>query len=738
MPADCELTFLNGGGDMGTQMRAHDWSTSPLGDPATWPQSLRTTVSLMLNSRYPMFVAWGPQLAFLYNDGYRPIFGAKHPHTLGLPFAEVWSEIWDDIRPLVERALAGESTFNENLHLIMERSGYPEDTWYTFSYSPVRDESGSVGGMFCACQETTSQVLADRRRDFRLDLEERLRGWSDPHAIMAIAAQSLGRHLGVGRCGYGEFEPTGEFLTVEREWTDGDQATLVKRLRLDNFIVVIDELRAGRIVRFDDVLTDPRSPAAGSAIAGIDVRAGIVAPLVKAGRLIAVFYVLQTAPRRWTDGEIALVSEVAERTWGAVDAARAEVNLRQSEAALRQLTADLEQRVVKRTRQREEALAKVHELQKMETIGQLTGGVAHDFNNLLLPITGVLELLRRRPGNDETVDRLISGALQSAERARTLISRLLTFAGRQHLQPCAVDISALVAGMEDLVARSIGPQIKVSFSARPDLPAARVDPGQLELAILNLAVNARDAMPGGGELQIEVTSADAAELAIKNLAPGSYVGLRVSDTGHGMDTETLKRAIEPFFSTKGVGKGTGLGLSMVHGLASQSGGTLRLSSTPGQGTVATLWLPVAQEVAQNLAKVSDDTVATMSPRTILLVEDEELVREATGEMLRGLGHKVHEAAFGVQGLEILNRESGIDLLISDYLMPGMSGAEFVLQARAMRPDIPALLITGYTNLAKDIGRGLPSLAKPFRQVELAAALAELVGNARGSRAMAAR
>ncbi|MGH7127697.1 MAG: PAS domain-containing protein, partial [Planctomycetaceae bacterium] len=164
---------------MGALMRAHDWSTSPLGDPSTWPQSLRTTVGLMLNSRYPMFVAWGPQLAFLYNDGYRPIFVAKHPHTLGLPFAEVWSEIWHDVLPLVERALAGEPTFNENLHLVMERNGYPEDTWYTFSYSPVRDESGGIGGMFCACQETTEQILADRRRDFWLVLEERLRGLQD-------------------------------------------------------------------------------------------------------------------------------------------------------------------------------------------------------------------------------------------------------------------------------------------------------------------------------------------------------------------------------------------------------------------------------------------------------------------------------------------------------------------------------------------------------------------------------
>ena len=709
-------------------MRTHDWSTSPLGEPSAWPQSLRTTVSLMLNSRYPMFVAWGPRLAFLYNDGYRPIFGAKHPHTLGLPFAEVWSEIWDDLLPLVERALAGESTFNENLHLVMERNGYPEDTWYTFSYSPVRDESGGVGGMFCACQETTSQVLADRRRDFRLALEDRLRGLQDPVSVMTIAAETLGLHMQVGRCGYGESDSRGEFLEVAQDWTDGVMPSLAGRLRLDDLGSVAGEFRAGRTIRLSDTLTDPRTRAVADAYARIgDMRAGISVPLVKDGRLVAAFYVHQSSPRRWTDEEESLVREVAERTWAAVSAARAEAALRQSESQLRQLNAELEARVFQRTRQHEEALAKVHELQKMEVIGQLTGGVAHDFNNLLQPIVGVLDLVRRRPENDDLSARLIAGALQSAQRARTLISRLLTFARRQHLEPSAVDIAALTAGMEDLIARSIGPQIRVLFDFAPGVPAAQVDPAQLELAILNLVVNSRDAMPVGGVLTIGVDHVDAEKALCQNLPPQRYVRLCVSDTGCGMDAETLKHAVEPFFSTKGVGKGTGLGLSMVHGLAAQSGGALRLESSPGQGTSATLWLPVAHEAAQALAKAGEVPIVRSQPKKILLVDDEDLVRNATAEMLAGLGHEVRQAGSGAQALEILAHEDGFDLLVSDYLMPGMDGAELVRQVRDIRPRIRALLITGYSRLAEDIGIGVPRLAKPFRQSELAASLAELDG-----------
>jgi signal transduction histidine kinase/CheY-like chemotaxis protein len=415
-----------------------------------------------------------------------------------------------------------------------------------------------------------------------------------------------------------------------------------------------------------------------------------------------------------------------------IRAVRSVLNARKRQYEARDVLArsreELERLVVERTREREEALAQLHEAQKLETIGQLTGGVAHDFNNLLTPVMGNLDLLRRRiSAEDHRSQRLLSNALQATSRAATLVQRLLAFARRQDLQPQAVDVSDLLHGIEDLVARSIGPTISVAVNAPSDLPAARVDPGQLELALLNLAINARDAMPGGGRLTIEV---DLVELPLpreESLKAGRYIRIRVADTGVGMDASTLKRAVEPFFSTKGLGKGTGLGLSMVHGLAAQSGGALRLSSKPGVGTVAELLIPVADEAATVCEQTQVEPPQAVRPATVLLVDDEELVRTGTAEMLADIGYSVIQAGSGVLALAVLRGgEAEIDILVTDYLMPGMSGAELVREAQRLRPDLPVLLVTGYTNLAQGPGAELPRLTKPFRQAELASRVADLL------------
>jgi signal transduction histidine kinase/ActR/RegA family two-component response regulator len=415
-----------------------------------------------------------------------------------------------------------------------------------------------------------------------------------------------------------------------------------------------------------------------------------------------------------------------------VRAVRSALNARRRQYEARDVLArsreELERLVAERTREREAALAQLHEAQKLETIGQLTGGVAHDFNNLLTPVMGNLDLLRRRiPADDRRSQRLIENALQATGRAATLVQRLLAFARRQDLQPRAVDVSGLLVGLEDLVTRSIGPTVAVVVDAPAGLPAARVDPSQLELAVLNLAINGRDAMPGGGRLTMEVRFEEVRDARGDRLKPGRYVRLCVADTGVGMDASTLRRAIEPFFSTKGLGKGTGLGLSMVHGLAAQSGGALMLSSTPGVGTRAELWLPVADEAAAANEPLHVETVLAARPSTVLLVDDEELVRIGTAEMLTDLGYSVIQAGSGVEALAALRRgEVEIDLLVSDYLMPGMNGADVVHEARRLRPDLPTLLMTGYTNLVQGAGAELPRLAKPFRQAELAARIAELM------------
>ncbi|HEU4498149.1 MAG TPA: PAS domain-containing protein [Sphingomicrobium sp.] len=375
-----------------------------------------------------------------------------------------------------------------------------------------------------------------------------------------------------------------------------------------------------------------------------------------------------------------------------------------------------------------EATARVHEMAKLETLGQLTGGVAHDFNNLLTPIVGALDMLRRQYESDERSNRLISGAMQAAERATTLVQRLLSFARRQHLESRTVDIKDLVEGMHDLMQRTIGPHITVHLDLASDLPPARVDPGQLELALLNLAVNARDAMGGGGHLHLVLDEAQIGQGGNEGLAPGRYIHLAVSDTGVGMDEATLNRAIEPFFTTKGQGEGTGLGLSMIHGLAAQSGGALRIRSKVGEGTTAELWLPVAEGRADQLEDRDHRLPSQPRRASILLVDDEDLVRAATAEMLRDMGHSVTEAKSGTAALDQLSVGRHFDLLITDYLMPGIRGSELIEEARSHRPQLRALLLTGYANLAKGEAAGLPRLAKPFREADLARVVASLLGD----------
>ena len=399
-------------------------------------------------------------------------------------------------------------------------------------------------------------------------------------------------------------------------------------------------------------------------------------------------------------------------------------DLQSSEERLRLANETLEARVDERTRDHELALAKLHEAQKLETLGQLTGGVAHDFNNLLTPVIGNLDLLRRRMAPTDPSQRLIDAGMQAASRAATLVQRLLAFARRQDLSVRSVNVGALLEGMSDLIRRSLDPAIEVRISHSADLPPARVDPNQLELAILNLAINARDAMPRGGTLHIEADSVTSEGGG--GLQSGDYVRIAVRDSGTGMDRQTLARAIEPFFSTKGVGKGTGLGLSMVHGLAAQLGGVLNIRSRPGEGTTAEIWLPEAPEAASTQDLEARPLVGAPRQATILLVDDEELVRVATADMLGDLGYEVIEANSGAEALRLLRLGDEPDLMITDYLMPGMNGVQLIENARAIAPAMQVMLVTGYSTVAEGPGASVPRLAKPFRQSDLAALVADLL------------
>ena len=391
------------------------------------------------------------------------------------------------------------------------------------------------------------------------------------------------------------------------------------------------------------------------------------------------------------------------------------------------LTQQLASEVERAVGERQTALAQLFEAQKLETIGQLTGGVAHDFNNLLTPIMGVLEMMQHRVAGEDRASRLVWGALQSAERAKNLVQRLLAFARRQHLETKAVDLAKLIEGMRDLIDRSIGPTIVVEVALDETLGCVGADVNQLELALLNLAVNARDAMPGGGTLRFAARREDLGPGNALQLGPGSYICLTVSDTGAGMDAEARRRCIEPFYTSKGIGEGTGLGLSMVHGMMGQIGGALHILSAPGQGTTMELWLPCSSEKADEDGIERATVMPAMRRSTILLVDDEELVRESTADMLDRLGYDVVQAHDGARALELLAGPGAIDALVSDYLMPGMTGRELAEVARRDRPDLPVLLITGYTRL-DEIGPELARLEKPFRKAEFAARIAELVGS----------
>ena len=397
-----------------------------------------------------------------------------------------------------------------------------------------------------------------------------------------------------------------------------------------------------------------------------------------------------------------------------------------SQRELKDANETLEARVEQRTRQHETALVQLHAAQKLETLGQLTGGVAHDFNNLLTPIIGSLDLLRRQLPANEKALRQIDMALQAASRAASLVQRLLAFARRQDLQPRPVDVARLLDGMADLVSRSIGPMVRVELDLPDGMPPALIDPNQLELAVLNLAINARDAMPGGGTLRIVLDTREADPA--RGLAPGSYLCLSISDDGVGMDSTTLAHAVEPFFSTKGLGRGTGLGLSMVHGLAAQLGGLLHLESAPGVGTTAEIWLPVTDRVVD--ADSSDQWKVAAAPRgaTILLVDDEDVVRAATAEMLEDIGYKVAQADSAAAALALLRAGQPADLLVTDFLMPGMNGVDLIRHARNILPSLLVLIVSGYSTIAEGPGADLPRLGKPFRQADLADRIAELLAS----------
>ena len=460
----------------------------------------------------------------------------------------------------------------------------------------------------------------------------------------------------------------------------------------------------------------------GYQLGGVDyVPVPVVPELLRAK--VKVFVDLFRKTRQLERFNAELEQRVAERT-----------------AELQRFNEQLEQRIKERTRERETALAQLFEAQKMDTIGQLTGGVAHDFNNLLMAVLGSLSLLEKRLPEDPRSHRLLQNAVQGAQRGAALTQRLLAFSRRQELKPEAVDVPRLVGGMKELLERALGHGVELRSEFQGSLPAALVDANQLELALLNVALNARDAMPAGGTLTISAaTDTPVVDGRNEVLEAGDYVRIRIADNGIGMDEMTLAKATEPFFTTKGPGKGTGLGLSMVHGLAAQSGGLLRIDSKPNLGTTIDLWLPVAQNAAQLAPDQAPLPAAShVGPCRVLIVDDDLLVLTGTSAMIEDLGHTAIEAQSAAEALAKLAAGVQIDVVMTDHAMPAMTGLQLAGCIEAKYPGLPVILATGYAELPTDaMSLGILRLAKPCSQYEIATAIQSVLAPRRRDRSVCA-
>ncbi|WP_085675958.1 MULTISPECIES: response regulator [unclassified Pseudomonas] len=704
-------SFLLNGGNVGNLLQSMDWSSAPLGPPNTWSPHLQAVMATLLPAQAQFVLFWGDAYVALYNDAYVPTIGTKHPQALGRPAQEHWSELWDDLEPLLRGVReTGQTFWAKDRPFYMERRGLGETVYFDVSYSAVREADGSVGGVLCLVADTTERVRFQQRQAFLLELGRTLPGLGGAERIEAYAVQRLAQELGAARVCFGEDRGDGSGFRVAHDWVDGVPSMVGEHDYASFGTSLREQLAAGQVVQ-----QAYETQANG-------LCATLHAPVLRAGRLEAMLGVHFHSPRQCFEDECQLIEETAKQTWAAITHARAE-------RALHLLNESLEDRVATALAEREAAMLQLHEAHKLEMIGQLTGGIAHDLNNMLTPIIASFELLRRHP-QSERGPRLIEGGLQAAERARNLVGRLLSFARRQTLKPQPVSLAALVVDMRELIARSLGPTIAVQVQIDPALPAVVADPHQLELALLNLVVNARDAMPDGGMLDITAGLDSDGPPRPDGVAAARLLWLQVRDGGCGMTDEQLRRCIEPFYSTKGVGKGTGLGLPMVQGLALQSGGGFAIDSQPGQGTTATLWLPVSDVAAPSRDTDWPEAPQADRPCRVLLVDDEEIVRHATAAQLRDLGYEVTEAGNAAAALHLLDQGWLPDVLVTDHVMAEMTGVRFAQRMRERQADLPVLIITGYANLTPRELKGFEVLRKPYRQAELAQSVARLLANPR--------
>ena len=923
--------FLADGGEAGTLMRGHDWSSSPLGEPDGWGLPLRTLVAVILGSHQAMFLVWGPEQILLYNDAYAQILGDKHPTALGRPFTEVWSEIRDDLTPIVTQAYGGEPVRMDDITLVMHRKGYAEETHFAFSYTPVRDESGGVAGLFCACIETTEEVFAKRRlvaeSDRLRDLFRQAPGfcyvWRGPDHVYEMANDAYFQLVGhrdiIGkpaREALPEIEGQGFFDWADRAFATGEPFvgnSVPAKLRRcpgapleERFVTFVfqpirdaDSRVTGLFVQGSDV-TEAKKAEAALRASEARLRAALEIKTVGAiyfdgdGRITDAndaFLAMagysredleggmmtwrRLTPPEWmersekafaelkangqtTPYEKEYIRKDGSRWWALFAATMLEdgtgfefvldiTKAKQTEQALRDLNATLESRVAERTadrdrmwrlstdimivhrldstltavnpawtaslgwseeevlgmrtldlvhsddveatraenrrmaagqstqhfvnrlchkdghyrwfswmavpdgglvhavgrdvtveKEREAALREAEEqlrqAQKLEAVGQLTGGLAHDFNNLLQALGGCLAMIRRRT-DEPKVQPLLDAGQQAVDRGAKLVQQLMAFARREGLRPEPIDVRDRVLAMSPLLERALRADIRLATTFGPGLWSVEVDPTQFELALINMAVNARDAMADGGLLTVEAENT-ALPPGDPSGLEGEFVRLAVTDTGTGMAPEVRVKAFDPFFTTKEVGRGSGLGLAQVYGLARQGGGMAWIDSEPGRGTAVVLLL---RRSTAAVAAVETPPVPVTAPvrrsGRVLLVEDDPIVASTVAAALEDSGYEVARVTTADEALPLLASRARIDLLFSDVVMPGrLSGMDLVREARRLRPTLPVVLTTGYSETVART-EGVRLLSKPYRIEELIRVLNAVSGEAVSSGAV---
>lgn len=833
--------FPDTGGKCAAVLRSLDWNAHPLGEPQTWPEPLKAAVRIVLTSGFPMMVHWGPELFTFYNDAYVPSLGRKHPGNLGQPAYDWWSEMWDQLAPIFDRVLAGETVTVEDARYTPDRDGASKEAFFNHSHSPLWNTDGKIAGIFLVVTETTRRVMAERGReiedrrsrqimdsatDFAIvatDLNGRVTRWTK--GAEAILGWTEGEMLGQSaerfftpedrsedrmafemncaiEAGSGNDERWHLRKSGERFWaqgrmtplrTDGgDLAGFVKVLRdrtaerlREQRITLLGQASSGLLTASDPDAVIDFILRAGTEVLGIEQSyAYVIDPDGKHLSLAhsigvpeEVQHALQCAPfsgplcgivaekreplvinnlqsttveryavarasgitayagypiagRETLFGVISFVS-LSHPSFGdealAFFATLARfLSIGQErfdrEAALNDLAISLEQRVADRTRElliSEEAL---RQSQKMDAVGQLTGGVAHDFNNLLTVIRGSVDLLRRENITAEKRARYIDAIADTSERAAKLTGQLLAFARRQALKPEVFNVHDRLDGIADMLDSVTGNRVKVRTEFTDDACIIRADASQFETALVNIAVNARDAMRGEGTLTITLDCGlSLPAIRGHGESPGPFVAVSLTDTGSGIPADDMARIFEPFFTTKEVGKGTGLGLSQVFGFAKQSGGDVDVTSVERQGTTFTLYLPEAEHGAViDERHVDSDLSGEGNGLCVLVVEDNIEVGRFSTQVLDDLGYKTVWVASAEEALEKLGADgSGFDVVFSDVVMPGMGGVELAKRLAQTMPAMPIILATGYSHvLAQESAHGFELLPKPYSADQL--------------------